>query len=263
MTEISQSPVKISRVTLHEIWSSLKDGLWDFRTAPLYGLFFSAFYVFAGLTLWWIGAGTFLWTLAFALGFPLVAPFAAVGLYEVSRRLEAEEPLNWRGVLGVVWAERGRQLPWMGAILAIIFLFWSFFAHMATALALGPASLTGDPLEVMMASNTGRIMLGVQMVVGGAVAFLTFGLTVLSLPLLVDREVDFVTAMLTSIRAVSENRLPMVVWAAVVAVSLALAMLPMFLGLFIALPVLGHATWHLYRRALFAPSDQGEVASTT
>ena len=254
MTDTAQSPEpRIGTVTVHEIWSSLKAGLWDFRTAPVFGLFFSAFYVASGLVLWWIGAGTFLWTLAFALGFPLVAPFAAVGLYEVSRRLEADEPLTWRGVLGVVWAERGRQLPWMGAILAMIFLFWSFFAHMATALALGPSSLTGDPLDVMLASNTGRIMLLVQVLVGGAVAFLTFGLTVLSLPYLVDREVDFVTAMLTSLRAVGRNRLPMILWAGVVALSLGLAMLPLFLGLFVALPVLGHATWHLYRRTLYTP----------
>ena len=254
MSDTPRPPAtRIGTLTFHEVWSALKAGLWDFRTAPLFGLFFSAFYVVAGLALWWVGAGTFLWTLAFALGFPLVAPFAAVGLYEVSRRIEADEPLSWPGVLGVVWAERGRQLPWMGAILAMIFLFWSFFAHMAVALALGPSSLSGDPLAVMMASQTGRVMMVLQVVVGGAVAFLTFGLTVLSLPHLVDREVDFVTAMLTSLRAVAANRGPMILWAAIVAVLLLAAMLPLFLGLFVVLPVLGHATWHLYRRVLYAP----------
>ena len=100
---------EIAEVTFHEIWSSLKAGMWDFRAAPQYGLFFSAFYAVGGCLLALLGAGTFIWTLALALGFPLVAPFAAVGLYEVSRRLEAEERLDWTGVLGVVWRERGRH----------------------------------------------------------------------------------------------------------------------------------------------------------
>lgn len=247
-------PPDIARLTLAEIWAALKAGVWDFQTAPLFGLAFSAFYVVAGVVLWWLGAGTFLWTLAFALGFPLLAPFAAVGLYEVSRRLEAGETLTWAGVLGVVWNERRRQLPWVGVILALIFLFWSFFAHMTFAMFFGPSapvSLEGD-LSLYLTPN-GMVMLAVQSVVGAGVAFLTFGLTAVSLPLLVDKEFDFVTAMLVSLDTVAKNRLVMGIWAVIIAASLFVAMLPAFLGLFIALPVLGHATWHLYRRALYHP----------
>ncbi len=248
------APPEIATVTLPELWAALKAGLWDFRTAPLFGIVFSSFYVLVGLVLWWIGAGTFLWTLAFALGFPFVAPFAAVGLYEVSRRIEAEEPLVWRDVLGVVWDERHRQLPWMGAILAIIFLFWSFFAHMSFAMFMGMSTLTNvsTSWDAYMTVN-GLTMMAFQVVVGAVVAFLVFGLTAVSLPLLVDREIDFVTAMLTSLKTVSHNRVVMGVWALVIAGSLLIAMIPAFLGLFIALPVLGHATWHVYRRALYFP----------
>ncbi len=249
------SPIpEISRVSLPELWAALKAGLWDFRTAPLFGLAFSAFYVCAGLVLLWLGAGTFLWTLAFALGFPLVAPFAAVGLYEVSRRIEAGAPLFWSEVLGVVWNERHRQLPWVGAILAMLFLFWSFFAHMTFALFFGASALTNvsTSWDIFFTGN-GVAMLAVQLVVGAGVAFLTFGLTAVSLPLLVDKELDFVTAMLLSLRVVGRNRAVMGIWALVIAVSLFMGMLPFFLGLFIVLPVLGHATWHLYRRALYDP----------
>lgn len=251
----SASPVPdIARVSLPELWSALKDGLWDFRAAPTFGVAFSAFYVVAGLVLWWIGAGTFLWTLAFALGFPLVAPFAAVGLYEVSRRIEAGEPLVWSEVLGVVWNERRRQLPWAGVILALIFLFWSFFAHMSFAMFMGLSALTNvsTSWEAFLTPN-GLAMLTFQAVVGAGVAFLTFGLTAVSLPLLVDKEIDFVTAMLVSLRTVARNKAVMGVWALIVAAALFVAMLPAFLGLFVALPVLGHATWHLYRRALYHP----------
>ena len=248
-------PPDIARVTLPELWASIKAGLFDFQSAPLYGLAFSAFYVVAGLALWWLGAGTFLWTLAFALGFPLVAPFAAVGLYEVSRRIEAGEPLEWAGVLGVVWNERRRQIPWVGVILALIFLFWSFFAHMTFAMFFGPSALMNLETEwALYLTPEGMAMLAVQVVVGAAVAFLVFGLTAVSLPLLVDKEIDFVTAMLVSLDTVARNKLVMGVWAVIVAATLFVAMLPAFLGLFIALPVLGHATWHLYRRALYHPA---------
>lgn len=248
-------PPRIARVTLPELWASVKDGIWDFRTAPAFGLFFSAFYVLAGLVLWWIGAGTFLWTLALALGFPLVAPFAAVGLYEVSRRIEADLPLAWPEVLGVVWRERRRQLPWIGVVLALVFLFWSFFAHMTLALFLGISKVGTMALSDFVATRDGILMLVFQALVGAGVAFLTFGLTAVSLPLLVDKEVDIVTAMRISLRTVARNRAVMGLWACLIAVSLFVAMLPAFLGLFVALPVLGHATWHLYRRALFHPSE--------
>ena len=84
-------------------------------------------------------------------------------------------------------------------------------------------------------------------------AFLLFSLTVVSLPLLLEKEIDFVSAMLLSFRTVQENLWPMLLWAAIIAVLTILAMLPAFLGLFVVLPVLGHATWHLYRRALYDP----------
>ena len=253
-TENHASPKpEIAKVTLHEIWTCLKFGLWDFRRAPGYGIFFAAFYAILGNVLTIVGAGTFLWTLALALGFPLVAPFAAVGFYEVSRRLEADEPLNRSEILGVVWSERRRQLPWIGVILALVFLFWSFFAHMMVALFLGVSSVGNTSLETFLATSDGRLMLAAQAVVGGAVAFLTFGLTAVSLPLLVDKEIDFVSAMIISMKTVNANKVTLGLWAVIIAVVVFAAMIPAFLGLFIALPVLGHATWHIYRRALYHP----------
>ncbi len=240
-------------MTFHELWTSVKFGLWDFRRAPGYGIFFAAFYAVLGNVLTQIGAGTFLWTLALALGFPLVAPFAAVGFYEVSRRLEAEEPLDRKSILGVVWDERHRQLPWIGVILAMIFLFWSFFAHMMVALFMGVSSVGNTSLDAFLATADGRMLLAAQAAVGGAVAFLTFGLTAISLPLLVDKEIDFVTAMIHSLKTVNANKAVMSLWAAIIAGSVFLAMLPAFLGLFFVLPVLGHATWHIYRRAIYHP----------
>jgi uncharacterized membrane protein len=257
MTEIPMDPSplpEIGRVSLSEILASLRAGARDFGAAPAYGVFFSAFYVAIGLGLTLIGAGTFVWTLVLALGFPLVAPFAAVGLYEVSRRLESDQPLVWGEILGVVLREKDRQIPWIGAILVIVFLFWSFFAHMLFALFMGLSTLTNisSSYESFL-TPTGLTMLAAQVVAGGAVAFLVFSITVVSLPLLLEREVDFVTAMLHSMKTVARNLHVMLVWAAIIAALLFVGMIPYFLGLFVVLPILGHATWHLYRRALYDP----------
>ena len=257
MTDIPMEPSPlpaIGRITVAELMSSLRAGARDFGAAPAYGMFFAAFYVAVGLGLTVIGAGTFVWTLVLALGFPLVAPFAAVGLYEVSRRLEAGEPLDWAGVLGVVRREKDRQIPWIGAILVMVFLFWSFFAHMLFALFMGLSTLTNisSSYESLL-TPTGLTMMAAQVAVGGAVAFLVFSLTVVSLPLLLEREVDFVTAMQRSMRTVARNLPVMLLWAAIIAALLFAGMVPYFLGLFVVLPVLGHATWHLYRRALYDP----------
>lgn len=249
------SPVpRVGKVTAHELWTCLKAGVADFRAAPQFGLFFAAVYVIAGFGMLWIGAGHVTWTLATSLGFPLAAPFMAVGLYEVSRRLEADIPLRWGDILGVVWFERTRQVPWLGAIIVIYFLFWTFLAHMIFALFMGLTTLTNisSSWEVFL-TPTGLMMIAVELIVGAVVAFFLFSLTVVSLPLVLDKEIDFVTAMLLSVQCVRENLAVMALWAFIIAVLSLLALAPWFLGLFIVLPVLGHATWHVYRRALYTP----------
>lgn len=244
---------QIGKLTLSELRASLRAGIDDFRRAPLYGLAFSSVYVIAGVLLIWFGAGTLTWTLTLSLGFPLVAPFAAVGLYEVSRRLEAGRPLVASEVFGVVMAERQRQIPWIGAILVLIFLFWSFFAHMLFAFFVGPSAMFEPISPAWLLTPQGATLAALEILIGGAVALFTFAATVVSLPLLLEKEVDFVSAMLLSIATYKANFVVLTIWAGVIAVIVVLAMIPLFLGLLFALPVLGHATWHLYRRALYDP----------
>jgi len=217
-TETTYAPASdlpdIGRATLHELWVALKAGLSDFRAAPRFGLFFSSVYVVTGFLMVWLGAGHVIWVLATSLGFPLAAPFAAVGLYEVSRRIESGEPLTWRGVLGVVWQERTRQIPWMGAIIVFYFLFWTFLAHMIFAVFMGLETLTNVTSSLgAFLTPQGHRMIGVEMAVGAVLAFLLFSMTVVSLPLMLEKEVDFVTAMLLSIHMVRENLAVMLVWA--------------------------------------------------
>lgn len=255
MTDISEPEgamrPQVRALSLRDLRDALVLGWRDFRYAPLFGLFFSAVYVLGGFLMIWLGAGHVTWVLATSLGFPLAAPFAAVGLYEVSRRIEQGKPLNFIQVLGVVWGERGRQVPWLGAIIVIYFLFWTFLAHMLFALMMGLSTMTNVTSDLsFLWSPAGLRMLAVEVVVGAAVAFLLFALTVVSLPLLLDREVDFVTAMLVSVELVRDNLGVMLLWAMFIAGASLVAMVPWFLGLILVLPILGHASWHVYRRAL-------------
>lgn len=249
---VAAAPVPdVAHLTISDLRAALRGGWRDFRRAPAFGIFFSAVYVLIGFGFILFGAGMVAWTFAFSLAFPLFAPFAAVGLYEVSRRMEAGAALDWYQVLSVVKAEKDRQIPWMGAIIVIYVLFWSFFAHMLFALFMGLSAMTNisSSYEVFLTPN-GLTMIAVELGVGSLFAFLLFSLTVTSLPHLLDKEVDFVTAMLLSFRVVKDNFWVMLIWAGLIAILSILALIPLFLGLFIVLPVMGHATWHLYRRAL-------------
>jgi uncharacterized membrane protein len=244
---------EVNEVDLSDLRASLALGWQDFRRAPLLGLVFSTVYVLGGWLIWWAmtAKGQVWWTLPASAGFPILGPFIACGFYEISRRLEVGEPLRVAEVFGVIFRQKDRQIPAMAAVIVVYFLFWNFLAHMIFALFLGNAVMTNvsSSLAVFL-TGEGLVMLAFGTAVGAAFATLLFSLTVVSLPMLLDREVDFVTAMLTSFALVRENPRVMLGWGALIGVSLFLGMLPGFLGLFVVLPLFGHASWHLYRRAI-------------
>lgn len=238
---------------LSDLRASLLAGWRDFLRAPLFGLFFAGVFVAGGWLILWAATtkGQIWWTLPAGAGFPILGPFIACGFYEISRRLEAGKPLDWSGILGVMFRQKDRQIPAIAAVVVVFFLFWNFLAHMIFALFLGTSTMTNVSSSLaIFATPEGMMMLGVGTLVGAAFAALLFAITVISIPMLLDREVDFVTAMITSVSLVRDNPVIMLGWGAFIAVALFAGMLPWFLGLFIVLPVLGHASWHLYRRSV-------------
>jgi uncharacterized membrane protein len=196
-----------------------------------------------------ISHGQVFWFIAVASGFPIIAPFTAIGIYEVSRRREAGQPVDWGSVLGALRGRGNGQLLMMAVTVLLVFGFWVIIAFGIFAIFFAKSGIGGETLGLLY-SGRGIAMLAVGSLVGALIALVLFSITVVSLPMLLDRNVDFMTAIIASLEVVRQNRAIMFQWALLIAVLLFLSMLPAFVGLLIALPVLGHATWHLYRRAL-------------
>lgn len=244
-------PVVTGDLTAADLRAALAAGWRDFLAYPLFGLFFGAIYVLTGLAvvyaLFWRGEVG--WLVPVTAGFPVIAPFAAVGLYEISRRRELGIPVRWGAVLGALRGRGDEQLLMMGGLVFVAFSFWVIIAHAIFSIFMAESGLGGESLAVFQ-TPAGAWMLVVGTAAGALLAWGFYCTTVISLPMLVDRDVDFITAIIASIRAVRLNTGVMLAWAVTVATALGLAILPLFLGLLVVLPVLGHATWHLYRRTV-------------
>lgn len=244
-------PRVVHDITLADLRQALADGWHDFLAMPQFGLFFGGIYVLTGLAIGYFAlvAGYTSLLIPATAGFPLIAPFVAVGLYEASRRREAKQRLTWGSVLGALRGHGDDQILSMGVIVFVAFSFWMIVAHAIFAIFMAESGLGGESLAVFQTS-AGVAMLVVGSAVGAVMAFAFYSMTVISLPMLVDRKVSFPTAIIASFAVIRANPFVMLSWAAIIAVLLFIALIPAFLGLLIALPVLGHATWHLYRRVI-------------
>lgn len=243
----------IRQITPEDIKDALRAGVADLAAGSVYSLFFGAVFSALGILIWslLVFEGSSYWALPLAAGFPLIGPFAAVGLYEISRRREQGEPLNWPVVLGAVMREGRFQVPSYAFIVLFVFLIWVYLAHLVFALSFGLKPLTNVMTSFdLLFSSAGITMLVIGTIVGGAIAVFLFVISVVSVPLLMDRDIDVVTAMITSVRAVAASPQPMLIWGVTLAGICVLGMLPLFLGMIIAFPILGHASWHLFRKAV-------------
>lgn len=249
----------IRKITTGDVWDSLAKGIDDFRAMPTHVFFACIIYPVVGLILARLLFGYELLHLLYpmAAGFALLGPFVAIGLYELSRRREqgldasparAFDVLH-RPAIGAIWR--------LGILLAAIFVGWLYAANLIhTQIFGGEASSPRVFLNQLLTTAKGTQLIVVGNVIGFVFAVLVLVISVVSFPMLVDRDVSVGTAVRTSVRAAIENPIPIALWGLIVAVGLLLGALPFLLGLAIVLPILGHATWHLYRKLVVPESPR-------
>ena len=244
----------VRKISLTDLGNALRLGWEDFKAIPTHAVVLCVIYPIIGLVLFRLVLGHSLLPLLFPLaaGFTLIGPFAALGLYELSRRRE-------RGEEAAAWdAMHVLSAPSFGAILGLgVFLFSLFATWIAAADAIyvatfgyAPAASIPDFAQRVLTTPEGWSLIIIGCGVGFLFAVVALCVCVVSFPLMLDRHATAIDAIRTSVRAVMMNPIEMAVWGLVVAVLLVVGSLPFFVGLTVVLPVLGHATWHLYRKVV-------------
>jgi uncharacterized membrane protein len=244
----------IRRIGLTDLREALTRGLDDFAASRSDVVFLCLVYPIAGLVLARLAFGYDMLPLLFPLvsGFALVGPVAGIGLYEISRRREQNLSAGWGDAFGVVRSPTFGSIVLLAVVLLAIFLLWLAVANVIYDLTLGPeppVSIAAFAHDVF-ATSRGWAMIVIGIGVGFLFALLVLAISVVSFPLLIDRDVDVDTAVRTSVRAFLANPVTIAGWGLIVAAGLVIGSIPAFLGLIVTMPVLGHATWHLYRRVV-------------
>ncbi|MBT4889113.1 MAG: DUF2189 domain-containing protein [Rhodospirillales bacterium] len=254
VTTPKRAPLPIvNKIEISDLLEALGAGLRDFGEAPRYGLFFGGIYVVGG---WSLVALLMYFNLPYlvyplAAGFALIAPFIASGFYVVSQNLEEEKDISFAVVMGSLKAMFSRDLGWMALVTGFSLFIWMDIAALLSFGFVGFRFFSfSELLNIVFTTPAGLLFLVVGNITGAVIAFGVFSYSVISIPMLFHRDIDFITAMVTSVRFVILNPKIMAFWCATIAALMGISMLSGFVGLFVTMPVLGHATWHLYRRGV-------------
>src|SRR5215813_3554583 len=245
----------VRRISTSDLYYALARGYDDFAAFPSYAVFLCVIYPLLGILLIGLTLGTLsLLPLAFpiAAGFALVGPVAAIGLYELSRRREAGLDSSPSHALDVLHSPSLGAIIAMGVLLMAIFLIWLVVAEALYIAVFGyspPASIA-QFIHDVLTTPRGWTLIVVGTGIGFLFAALVLSISAISFPLLLDRDVGAAVAVYTSLRVMAANPLPMALWGLIVAAALLIGSIPFFVGLTVVMPVLGHATWYLYRRTV-------------
>jgi uncharacterized membrane protein len=246
--------VRVARVGVADLRDALRQGVADFGANRTDILVLCILYPVVGLLLARAASGSGLLPLIFpmASGFALLGPIAGLGLYELSRRRERGQPAAWTDMFRVLQSPAIGQIALLALVLAGVFLVWLMAAEGIYDMTLGPLPprTLGSFIQAVFTTGAGWAMIIVGMGVGFIFAVAAMTISLVSFPLMLDRHVGLDTAIATSVQAVKDNPRTIAVWGLIVSAGLLLGSIPLLLGLAIVLPVLGHATWHLYRKLI-------------
>jgi uncharacterized membrane protein len=249
----------VRKIGLSDLADALRLGWKDFNAVPTHAVVLCVIYPIIGLVLFRLVLGYSVLPLLFPLaaGFTLIGPFAALGLYELSRRRErGEEAAAWHA-MHVLSAPSFGAILGLGTLLLALFVTWIAVADAIYISTFGNAPLATIPnfARRVLTTPEGWSLIMVGCGVGFLFAVLVLCISVVSFPLMLDRHATVIDAIRTSLKVVMKNPIPMAAWGLIVAVLLAVGALPFFVGLAVVLPVLGHATWHLYRKVVEPDPD--------
>ncbi len=244
----------IRTIGLSDLHDALRLGWEDFKAVPSHAIILCVIYPVLGLVLARAAFGYAVLPLLFPLaaGFALVGPFAALGLYELSRRREAGQEATAWDALEVLRSPSFGAMLGLGTLLLALFVTWVATAQAIYVAVFGYEGASGltDFATRVLTTSQGWWLVVVGCGVGFLFALVALCLSVVSFPLMLDRHAGAGEAMVTSLRVVAKNPIPMAAWGLIVAALLVVGSLPLFLGLAVVIPLLGHATWHLYRKVV-------------
>jgi uncharacterized membrane protein len=244
--------VAIRKIGIDDIKFALRKGWEDFMAFPTQAVFVVLIYPIMGLVLGRLAVGSAVLPLVFPLvmGFALIGPIAAVGLYEMSRRREAGLDTQWYHVFDVFKSPSIGAIAALGVVLMILLLAWLYTAQAIyqSLFGLNAPDDIGTFLQEVFTTQAGWKLIVYGNIAGFCFALASFLIGAVSFPLLLDRDVGAAAAVATSVRAVIDNPVTMAIWGVIVAALLVIGSIPFFVGLAVVMPLLGHATWHLYRR---------------
>ena len=232
----------------------LAAGAADLRRAPLPGMFYGACFALMGWLIWFVFRHAYEYTSALTAGFLLVGPFVCAGLYDISRRLQRGETVTLAPTLSA-WRSNLGAFSLFALMLTIVMLIWARASLVTFALffSSGMPNLSNFLARVVSPEHWDFIL--IYFAVGGLFASIVFAISVVSVPMMLDRGTDSVVAALTSVRALFENFGPLLLWAFLIVAVIGLGFATLFVGLIIAVPIIGHATWHAYQELVGPQPD--------
>ncbi len=250
--QVTTSEIGIREIGVKDLWQALKEGLDDFNAKPSHVVFLIVIYPLFALLLTLFLVGQNFLHLAFPMvaGFTLLGPVVSIGLVEMSRRRERGLEVSWRTSFDFIHSSTFAPIAALSVVMLLLYVAWLFSAQLLYFGLFGavPPESISDFATQVLTTRRGGALIAYGTLVGFIFAFVALAISVVAFPLLLDRQATAITAVTTSLKAVTTNTLTMVIWGAIVVVLLAAGSILFLIGLAVVLPILGHATWHLYRK---------------